>query len=410
MQAATTTTDEGTAIRAGAPMVGGAGDGWADLTTGQRSLTVALLLVMVAGALVGELFAPDVAAWAVAVDVAVGLVGAVALPVLVVRHTVGSTLVAIVASALTPAATPLAATCTLWVARRRPLRLSVPVAASGVAALVLLRAWRPAAGLGTGGWAALGVASYAAVVGWGAWRRAYVGLVASMAERARRAEREQAARVRAAQQAERDRMAREMHDVLAHRLTLLTTYAGALEYRDDTPPDQLREAIGIIRDSAHRALAELREVIGVLRRDVEPDAVDEHRPVPGIDDLPRLLDDCRRVGMDVELVGTPADGTVPEQVGRAVHRVVQEALTNVRKHASGAAARVEVAGRAGDGVVVVVVNEPPPTGAAAGVPPGSGTGLVGLGERVEVAGGHVRHGPTAEGGYRVQAELPWPAS
>ena len=138
--------------------------------------------------------------------------------------------------------------------------------------------WRPNGSLPYAWWAVLVIAAGAALVGWGQGDRARQALLASLRERARRAEAEQASRVAEARVAERARIAREMHDVLAHRLSLLATYAGALEYRPDAPPEQLARAAGVVRAGVHQALDELREVITVLRDD---DDVDGKHPLPG---------------------------------------------------------------------------------------------------------------------------------
>ena len=121
--------------------------------------------------------------------------------------------------------------------------------------------WRPPGGPSFSWWLALMVVGYAAVIGWGALAQARRALIASLRDRARRAEAEQGRRVAEARVLERTRIAREMHDVLAHRLSLLATYAGALEYRPDAPPEQLAHAAGVVRLGAHQALDELRDVI-----------------------------------------------------------------------------------------------------------------------------------------------------
>jgi signal transduction histidine kinase len=139
-----------------------------------------------------------------------------------------------------------------------------------------------------------------AVAGWGQQTQARGALIASLQERARRAEAEQGRRIAEARASERTRIAREMHDVLAHRLSLLATYAGAIEYRPDAPPDQVARAAGVVRDGAHQALDELREVITVLRDDDgDGDAV--QRPQPGLADLPRLVEESRDAGACVQL-------------------------------------------------------------------------------------------------------------
>ena len=150
-----------------------------------------------------------------------------------------------------------------------------------------------------------------------------------------------------ARRAERTKIAREMHDVLAHRLSLLAAYAGALEFRPDAPPEELARAAGVIRDGAHQALEELREVIGVLRDD--PAEKEPDRPQPTLSDLPRLLDEARAAGTAGHgwTTAWPTPATVPDVLGRTVYRVVQEALTNARKHAPGQEATVLLGGRRG---------------------------------------------------------------
>ncbi|MGN9906782.1 sensor histidine kinase [Phytohabitans sp. LJ34] len=248
----------------------------------------------------------------------------------------------------------------------------------------------------------------ALVLAWGLVVKARRQLVLSLRDRAHRAESEQQLRVAQARQAERARIAREMHDVLAHRISLLSLHAGALEFRPDAPPEEVARAAGVIRDSAHQALQELREVIGVLRDDPADEAPD--RPQPTLADLPGLVDESRAAGMRVRLDRRVADlGAVPVAVGRNAYRIVQEGLTNARKHAYGSTVDVIVAGAAGDGLSVEVRN-PWPVGVPAGPEiPGTGTGIVGLTERATLAGGRLESGRTASGDFRLWAWLPWPA-
>jgi signal transduction histidine kinase len=220
-------------------------------------------------------------------------------------------------------------------------------------------------------------------------------LVRSWAERAREAEQGDELRVEQARLAERERIAREMHDVLAHRISLLAVHAGALEVRRDAPENE-RLAAGVIRQSAYEALEELRQVIGMLREPAED------RPQPSLGDVPALVEQSREAGERVEL--DLAAAGVPAGVGRHAYRIVQEALTNARKHAPGARVRVAVTGHAEQGLVVEVGN---PLRAGGPVLPGSGTGLVGLRERVQLAGGRLEHGPTAAGEFHLRAWLPW---
>jgi signal transduction histidine kinase len=317
---------------------------------------------------------------------------------------------ALVLSALltvSAAATPAAGTAALWVAQRRRLPVAIGVAVAGVAGHLVRASWRPTPDRPFGLWLVVVAASYAALVGWGAQSRARHALVASLEERAQRAEEDQVHRIAEARRAERTKIAREMHDVLAHRLSLLAAYAGALEYRPDAPPEDLARAGGVIRDGAHQALEELREVIGVLRDD--PAESEPDRPQPTLADLPRLLAESRAAGTPVRLDDRlAAAGSVPDVLGRTVYRVVQEALTNARKHAPGQEVTVLVAGEAGRRLLVVVTNRTGRDGPDRDRVPGSGSGLVGLRERVQLAGGRL-DAKAGRGRFRLWAVLPWPA-
>lgn len=242
-----------------------------------------------------------------------------------------------------------------------------------------------------------------AIVGWGMFVRAKRQLLLSLRDRARRAETEARLRAEQAQRLAREAIAREMHDVLAHRLTLLSVHAGALEFRPDAPPAETARAAGVIRESAHEALQDLREIIGVLRAG-EPD--DTGRPQPTLAALDTLVAESREAGMKVSLdqrVDDPA--AVPASVGRTAYRIAQEGLTNARKHAPGAEVTVSVGGAPGEGLAIAVRN-PPPEGEVPPVP-GSGQGLIGLTERATLAGGRLEHGATPDGGFEVRAWLPW---
>ena len=212
-----------------------------------------------------------------------------------------------------------------------------------------------------------------------------------------------------------------MHDVLAHRISLLSVHAGALEFHPDAPPDEIAAAAGVIRESAHAALGELREVIGLLR---DPGASDggnraeaPERPQPTLKDLPQLVEESRQAGMSVDFdLRLDRPDAVPDSTARAVYRVVQEGLTNARKHAPTNTVEVEVAREADRAVTVSVLSSPPVNGdsspAATGARlslTGAGTGLIGLAERVTLAGGELTHAPTPDGGYALRANLPLPA-
>ncbi|MGW1493514.1 sensor histidine kinase [Streptomyces sp. NPDC002402] len=331
------------------------------------------------------------------------------------------------------------ACCALWIRRRAPLGLaltllvvSVVSPVAGGALLVSLfslavhRPFKPVAVVGAlavVGSAAAAVVrpdpgmSYLAslltgvilillVIGWGMLVRAQRQLVVALRERARRAESEAELRAAHAQRLAREAIAREMHDVLAHRLTLLSVHAGGLEFRPDAPPAEVARAAGVIRDSAHEALQDLREIIGVLRAPGEGEGAD--RPQPTLATLDALVAESRQAGMKVTLDNRITDpAAVPAATGRTVYRIAQECLTNARKHAPGAEVTVLVSGRPGHGLTVDVAN-PAPIGEVEKVP-GSGQGLIGLTERATLAGGSLEHGATADGGFRVRAWLPWAA-
>ena len=260
------------------------------------------------------------------------------------------------------------------------------------------------------------------LVGWNIGsRRELVGSWRSQAETANR---EQAARVAQAQLAERARIAREMHDVLAHRLSLVAMHAGVLAHRTDLPEEQRREAAEVVRAGAHQALEELREVLGVLRADVDGEGGEERQPgqapgqglgeraveapQPGLSGIPSLVAEVTSSGQEVHLRADPQlwarSVSLPASTGRHAYRVVQEALTNARKHASGAAATVDVGGRPGEGLTIVVANPVAPV--AEGTLPSGGRGLTGMAERVQLAGGRFEAGVEVTH-FVVRVWLPW---
>lgn len=294
-------------------------------------------------------------------------------------------------SALSPVVTPVASMAALVTARRKPFATAVLVAAAGVVGHAVQGAWRPNPGLSYWWWLLLMAIAYAALVGWGAWAQTRDALIASLCERAQRAEQEQERRVVEARRAERTRIAREMHDVLAHRLSLLATYAGALEYRPDAPPERLAAAAGVVREGVHQALNELREVVTLMRGE-------EEVPVP---DLTKLVQESQAAGVKVVL--DDRAGELPPTVGRTAYRVVQEALTNARKHAIGQPVDVVLDGSLPHRLTIEVRN--PLSGNASDAP--NGVGLIGLTERVELAGGALTHERTA-GEFRLSAWIPWP--
>ena len=241
----------------------------------------------------------------------------------------------------------------------------------------------------------------------------YVGarreLLATLKDRAERAEREQAMRVGQARANERGRIAREMHDVLAHRISLVAMHAGAMNYRTDLSTEEMRRTAGVIEENAHQALSDLREVLGMLRDDRSASVPE--RPQPTLRDVPDLVDEAQAVGMSVRLTNEVGDLDVaPEIIGRSAYRIIQESLTNARKHAPDTAVQVRLSGRPGAGLTVEVRNPlrvGVPDGREASLPE-SGLGLIGLAERAEISGGRLEHGRTASREFFVRAELPWP--
>ncbi|WBB82220.1 histidine kinase [Micromonospora sp. WMMD882] len=299
---------------------------------------------------------------------------------------------------------------TVVVHRRTAVALAIT--AGGLAANQVFSYLRPDPNLSYWQTAAWGVVITVAVLAWGMFVRARRQLIVSLRERADRAEAEQQLRVAQARQTERTRIAREMHDVLAHRISLLSLHAGALEFRPDASPHEVARAAGVIRGSAHAALQDLREVIGVLRADTAEDGAPAapERPQPTLADVPALVEESRAAGVRVDLrnrVG--AAEAVPAAVGRSAYRIVQEGLTNARKHAPGAGVTVDLAGGSGDGLTVEIRNRRPVGESVAPDIPGAGTGLVGIAERVHLAGGRLTHGRDAAGDFRLAAWLPWPA-
>lgn len=338
-------------------------------------------------------------------DIVVGVVACGLIPLLG-RRPIPIALILAALAAISPAATPPSTVGTLTVAQWRPLRVAALVALAGVAGHLVQGIVRPRNGLDLAWYAILDVAVHAALLGWGQWIQARRALVNSLRDRALRAEAEQGRRVAEARTLERTKMAREMHDVLAHRLSLLATYAGALEYRPDSSPEKLAKAM---RRDPHRCPPGARRTARSDQRPARqrdrrtargPPATNLQRPagtrrgVPG--GLPQIRYD--------ETVADPS--SLPPATGRTAYRVVQEGLTNARKHAAGYPVTLVVQGLPGGSLQIELTN---PGGNGVPLTPGSGTGLVGLTERVNLAGGTLDHGKAAGGGFRLRASLPWPA-
>nr|WP_203615066.1 histidine kinase [Streptomyces sp. SID13726] len=203
---------------------------------------------------------------------------------------------------------------------------------------------------------------------------------------------------------ERTTIARELHDVVAHHMSVVAIQAEAAPYRVENPPPELEKAFATIRENAVAALTELRRVLGVVRaEDYEaPDA-----PQPTLADLDALLANVREAGLDVEKAVTGAVRELPQGVELSAYRIVQEALSNTLRHAPGASARVEV-GYVLGGLGLRVVNGPLPQPSLVKPSPGAGHGITGMRERVSMLNGEMTAGPTDEGGYEVTVFLPVP--
>lgn len=249
------------------------------------------------------------------------------------------------------------------------------------------------------------MATMGAAVALGMYTGARRELVNSLRERARSAEREQALRQETARAEERSRIAREMHDVVAHRISIVAMHAGALAYRDDLPPEQTRTVAASIRDNAQQALTELRSVIGELRNVDEATGV--NRPQPTLAALDGLIAENREAGLQVTVRDSTADrGELPDHIGRHAYRLVQEGLTNARKHSPKAPARLSLSGDPTTGLSIEISNA---LGQSPAEIPGGGHGLTGMAERVSLVGGRFEAGPCDDGYFHLTAWLPWPS-
>ncbi len=305
------------------------------------------------------------------------------------------------------------------VAVHRSLSRVLLVVLAGLAGTVLLALLRPDHTSPLWVDLVIGILITSAAVAWGMMVRARRQVLISLQERAERAESEQRLRVSRARHMERTRIAREMHDVLAHRISLISVHAGALEFSAGATPQDVAGSAAVIRRSAHHALEDLREILGVLRADQQPDLETDpiERPQPTLADLPGLVEQSRSAGMNLTISDrlSEPDG-VPTSLARTAFRVIQEGLTNARKHAPHTAVTVRLDGGPGPGldvevrnrVSVLVADGSTRTVAALAIP-GAGQGLAGLAERVSLIGGRLEHGPGADGDFHLHAWLPWPA-
>ncbi|BBC96473.1 sensor histidine kinase [Streptomyces griseofuscus] len=267
--------------------------------------------------------------------------------------------------------------------------------------------WYAQENLGVLAWTGIGATAGDAVRS----RRAVVQAIRERAERAERT-REEEARRRVAE--ERLRIARDLHDVVAHHIALVNVQAGVAAHVMDKRPDQAKEALAHVREASRSALNELRATVGLLRQSGDPEAPTE--PAPGLSLLEELADTFRSAGLPVEVARTDQDTHLPAAVDLAAYRIVQEALTNVRKHAgTGARAEVSVV-PVGRNIEITVVDDGSGETGAPGTHPegapdsapekGGGHGLLGMRERVGALNGTLTTGPRYGGGFRVHAILP----
>ncbi|WP_415950776.1 sensor histidine kinase [Streptomyces sp. KLOTTS4A1] len=289
-------------------------------------------------------------------------------------------------------------------------RLALPIMAAmtAVAMLTSKLPWYAQENLGVVAWAGLAAAAGDAVRS----RRAFIDAVTERAERAERT-REQEALRRVAE--ERLRIARDLHDVVAHHIALVNVQAGVASHVMDKRPDQAKEALAHVREASRSALNELRATVGLLRQSGDPEAPTE--PASGLARLDDLLDTFRAAGLPVTVVAADREQRLSAAVDLAAYRIIQEALTNVQKHAGpGAEAEVSVL-RVGRNLEITVLDDggaghTSPQEAADEAPKDpalrteGGHGLVGMRERVSALGGTCTTGPRYGGGFRVHAILP----
>jgi len=232
-------------------------------------------------------------------------------------------------------------------------------------------------------------------------RRAYY---ASLEDRAARLERERDAQAQIAAAAERARIARELHDVVAHNVSVMVVQADGASYALGADPDRAREALAAISATGRQALAEMRRLLGVLRR--EEGGPSELAPQPGIGELGELLDQARSAGLPVSFTVEGEPRPVPSGAALAAYRIVQESLTNTRKHAGPVASASVLLRYSPDALVLAISDDGRGDPGGSAVPGSPGHGLTGIRERVAVYGGSVTAGPRPGGGFAVVATLP----
>jgi len=333
------------------------------------------------------------------------------------KHPVGAYATAVVAGGLQvalgirPAATDVTILILLYtLAAYTPRRTSVwglAVCLAG-SAVAILR-WTSLASHSVLAWLTAGAMLFAgpALLAWVLgdsmrYRRAYY---ASLEDRAARLEAERDAQARIAAVAERARIARELHDVIAHNVSVMVVQADGASYALDTDPGRAKEALAAISATGRQALAEMRRLLGVLRRE-EGGGTSARAPQPGIGELGELLDQARGAGLPVSFAVEGDPQPLPSGIALAAYRIVQESLTNTRKHA-GPVSSASVTLRYSDAALVLAISDDGrgDLGGAA-MPGATGHGLTGMRERVAMYGGSVAAGPRPGGGFEVVATLP----
>ena len=291
------------------------------------------------------------------------------------------------------------------VAAYRPRRYSIPALLTCIGgSLIAVLVWSPMPQVNVGerlfvsGFLFGGISLACWILGDSMrYRRGYY---AALEEKAARLEAERHAEAKVAAAAERARIARELHDIVAHHVSVMVVQADGAGYVLQADPARAASALAAVSATGRQALTELRRLLGVLRSDAEQAAL---TPVPGLGELRELLDQSRAAGLEVSytLTGVPAE--LPEGAELAAYRVVQESLTNTRKHAGLAATSAVTLQYEPDGLVVAVTDD----GMAAPTGEPGGHGLAGMRERVAMYGGTVTAGPLPGGGFGVRAWLPF---
>lgn len=305
----------------------------------------------------------------------------------------------VVAAISAPAAGP-AALANLSLATRRRYREIIPVGIVAVACAVIYSRL-PNGQDRTPLWLAFSINTLVTVLAfaWGMYVGSRRELLVTLKAQVAHAAAEQDLRADQARSAERSRIAREMHDVLAHRVSQVSMQANAIMFREDLTAAEMREQVGLIQTNAREALADLRSVLGVLRDPANGALMD--RPQPTYVDIPALIETEIANGANVTLT-SQIDGSVPDLVGRTAYRIVQEALTNARKHAPGAAVSVSLGGGPSEGLTLTIRNA---LGFSSGTP-GAQLGLLGLRERAELAGGRFE-ATREQQAWVVRGWIPW---